>query len=153
MRHALFESFVRCVTKVLLWRHALPIDLWRGKVRQLGFAQNQGQVAAFGNFQRIGNCRWNIRKQLQHLRAGLKVLLTCKAPYPFRVTQNFAIGNTNACFVGFKIIRIGELHRMCCHHGQFNSCGQLHCCIHMRYIVRSPCALQLDIKTMCKNTG
>ena len=54
------------------------------------------------------------------------------------------------CFV---VVGLGELHGVCGHYRQIQARGQLHRSVDMGFVIDSPSALQLHIKTVRKNTG
>ena len=153
MQHALLQALVRGVAKVVFRRHAHAIDQGRRKVRQLRLAQHEGEVAALGNFFGVGNGRGQIGKQGLHLLGGLEILLAREAPHPLGVAEQVAVRNTDARFVGFKVVGRGKLHRVRGHHRQAHACGQLGCGHHMGFVVGAPCALQLQIKAVGKDAG
>ena len=54
--------------------------------------------------------------------------------------------------MGFVIVRSMKLHRVRGHHRQTQTCGQRHGTRHLRLVFRATCALQLQIKTVGKDT-
>ena len=144
---------MRGVAEVILGAHAHAIDQGRGKVGQLRLAQHQGQVAALGNLQRVGNGRRNVGKQCQHLRAGLEVLLAGEAAYTALVAQDFAVGDADAGLVRLVIRFFGELHRVGGYHGKLQAGGQLHGGYHMGFVVGAACALQFNVEALWEYIG
>ena len=153
MAHALLQSLERRVAEILFRRHALAIDLGRGKHRQLGLAQHQGQAAALGNLQRVGNGRGNVGKQCLHLGRALEILLARETAHPLGVAQNLAIGNTHTCLVRFKVVRLGELDGVRRHHRQHHAGGQLHRGNHMGLVIGAAGALHLQVKAVREHAG
>ena len=68
MDQPLVQAFMGGVAEVVIRRHALTVDLGCGELGQLGFAQHQRQVAAFGDLNRVGQAGGQIGKQRLHLR-------------------------------------------------------------------------------------
>ena len=153
VRHAVFEALVRGVAKIIVRRHAHAVHQRRRELRQLRLAQHQGQAAALGNLQRVGNGRGNVGKQRLHLFHRLEILLAGEAAHALGVAQDFAVGNADARLVRLKVIRLGELDRVRGDHRQLHAGGQLHGGHHLRLVLGAAGALQLQVKAMRKDAG
>ena len=151
-QQSLTQPQVRGVAKVGLRCHLLAIDLRYREVRQLRLVKDQCQVAAPGNLPAVLQCRRQIGKQRLHLRGGLEILLTREPSNATLVAQDFALGDADPGLVRLKIVSTGELYRVRGHHRQAHAGRQLNRGHHMPLVICAPGALQLQIKTMWKNT-
>ena len=101
-----FEPLMRGMAKVSVNRQAHAIDLRRRVVGQHGFAQLQLQVAALGDLNRVGQCRWYVGKQPAHLRLAFEVLLARELAHAPGIAQNFAFRDAHARFVSLVIVGV-----------------------------------------------
>ena len=150
MLQALLKPRMNHLAEIGFGREPLTIDLGRRELGQLRLAQLQHQIATPRNFQRVGQRRWHIGKQCLHLRRGFEILLPREAACAPWIGQYLALGNTDPCLMGFKILWRTELHRMGGHHRQRHACSQFDAGRHMRLVIRAPGALQFQIKTVWK---
>ena len=142
------QAALRGLAEIGLFGHAVG----GGVNRQAGFAQIEGDAAAFGDLHRVHQGRWHIGKSRLHLCAGLEVLLAGEAAHPALVAQNFTLGNAHPRLMGLVVIGLQILHRVGGHHGQLQAGGQLHGFAHMEFIVGPAAALQLQIKPVRENS-
>ena len=153
MPQSRFQAFVRDMAKIIFHRHHNAIDRRDRKVGQLRLAQHQSQVAALGNFQRVGQGTGHIGKQGTHLRAGFEILIAGEFAHPALVAQNFALRNTHPRFMRFIIVFEQKLHWVGGHHRQVQTRRQAHRARHLHSVFRPACALQLQVKTVRENRG
>ncbi|MCY1523188.1 hypothetical protein D9M68_580760 [compost metagenome] len=139
----------RFLAEELADRHAHAFaDEGRGKVGQLRLAEHQRQVAALGDFDRVGQRAGHIGKERLHLGARLEVLLFGELAHAARVAEDFAFGNAHARLVRLVVLAFGELHRVRGHHRQLQAGGELHGGDHVRLVLGTAGALQLDVETV-----
>ena len=139
-----FQPLVRHVAEVVFHRHHHAIDRRNGEVGQLRLAQHQREVAAAGNFDRVGQCGGHVGKQYLHLGCAFQVLLACEAAHTAGVGQDFAFRDAHAGLVGLVIVGLQKLCRVGGHHGQTQPRGQRHGGQYQRLVVRAASALQLQ---------
>ena len=125
---------------------ALVVRRW--KARQLALAELDGQIAALGDLDRVGERLRNVGKQLRHLGLRLEILVGAETLRPALVGEHVAFGDAHARFVRPEIVGQHELHRMRRHHRQREFGGELQRLLHAvldlhRGDVRQP--LQLEV--------
>ena len=154
MRQAHFEPLERLLAEEVVDRHAHAVgDEGRRKVRQLRLAEHQRQVAALGDFHRVGQRARHVGEQRLHLGARLEVLLVGEAAHAARVAQNFAFGNAHARLVRLVVFAGRELHRVRGDHRQLQAGGELHGGNHVRLVLGAAGALQLDVEAVREQAG
>ncbi len=153
MQEALFQAFMRGMAKVSVNRQAHTVHFGRRVVGQHRLAEVEHQIAALGDFNRIGQCRRNIGKQRGHLRLRLEVLLARELAHAPGVAQDLTLRNTHARFMRLVVVIGQKLHRMRRHHGQLEPRRQLHGSHHMALVISTFSALQFQVKTVRKKAG
>ena len=145
--HAFAQTLIGQHAQIIIQRHAFG----RGEIRQKILTQFQFHIAAFGNFQRIGQCDRQIGKTLRHFFRAREILAIGKIMRPLVVRQHPAAGNAHTSIMRREVFALQKLGRMGRHHRQIQLFRQVHAARHYRFpfrFIRQ--ALHFQIKRLFK---
>ncbi len=138
---------MRGKSEVLLDGHAI----WRGVVRKARLAQLKHQVAALGDFQRVGHGGRHVGEQFLHRNLRLEILFAREFAHAPLVAQDLAFGNADTRFVRLVVVFTRELNWVRGNDRQVQPCGQLHRSCNMRFVVDPAGALHFNVEAMRKH--
>ncbi len=145
------EALVRGDPEVLRHRQALALHHRRFEVGQLRLAEDERQIAALRDLDRVAHGARQVGEQRLHLRLRLEVLLAAEAADAARVRQHLAFGDADPGLVRLVVVRGQELDRMRRDDRQPQRIRELHGRGDMRLVVRQAGALQLQIEALRKD--
>ena len=150
---ARLEAVVRGDAEVLGHRHAHAVDERRLEVGQLRLAEDQAQVAALGDLDRVGERARQVGEERLHLRLALEVLLAAEALDAARVGEHLAVGDADARLVRLVVVGVEELHRVGGDDRQREARGELDRGAHVRLVAGQAAALHLDVEAARERSG
>ena len=139
--HALFQALFRQLDQVVVQTHAFR----RGEVGQARLAQHQAEIAALGDFHRVGQRRGHVGEAPRHFLGAEQVLLLAEPAHAARVGQDFAFGDADPGLVRLEFEFVQELHRMRRHHRQAGLARQAQGGLGIGFVAVHAGALQLDV--------
>jgi len=126
------------------------LALGRGEVGQLRLAQLQGEAAALGHHEGIGQGLGKVGKGLGHLVLRGKVLLGREALDATGVGQRLAGGNTDPGLMAAKVFGMEVLNGMGGHHGNAKPLSEHQGLLIEGLLALASIALQLEVEPVAK---
>ena len=142
------QAFLRAVAQIVVETFLVR----RGESRQFRFAEFKRQVAAFGDFDTVGERLRNVGEQFRHFGLRLEILIGAEMPRAALVGEHVAFSDADARLVRAEIVGVDELHGMRRHHRQLQLGSDLQRLLHAAFdLPHRLRPLQLEIVTLRKN--
>ena len=144
----LFQPLEGDLAKEVRLTHAIRCRKGWQKV----LAQLHVDIATLGNLDTVGQSLRNIGKQLGHFLRTFQVLLITVLTNPAWIIKGPAFANTDAGFVGFKILAFEKTYIVGGHHRATTLARQCHGGMQILLVIQTTGALKLKIKTAREDT-